>query len=334
MTIFLENKLAPLILGLLLVLAVTGCSLEDQKPAEEGKSELVQPEKWWKALPRPVYAGLEKIPTGEAWFEVYKITADTYAIYEPYQFDEAISYLALGEEKATLIDTGTGLGNIKKVSRELTDLPVFVLNTHTHWDHIGGNHLFTDIMCFNHLECIGKMTNGVPNEKLRPSITGDSVWKSLPEGIDVETWAIPPVEPTALLEDGDVVDLGGRILEIIHTPGHSPGSICLLDKKNRILFTGDTYFPGPLYAHPEDVNIQDYMASMHKLASRIGECDFLCAGHNDPWVRSEVIPRVAQAFEDIMAGKGEFEEEKGLRRYFFDGFDILIRSDQILDNVK
>jgi glyoxylase-like metal-dependent hydrolase (beta-lactamase superfamily II) len=142
------------------------------------------------------------------------------------------------------------------------------------------------------------------------------------------------VKPSTLLEDGDVIDIGGRILEVIHTPGHSPGSISLLDKKNRILFTGDTYFPGPLYAHPEDVNIEDYMASMNNLASRVSEYDFLCAGHNDPWVKSEVIPRVAQAFKDIMDRKGEFEEDQGLRRYFFDGFDILIRTDQIPENRK
>lgn len=330
MTISLEKKLAKyLALGLLLLVSVASCSIEDKKPAEEAKSELVQPEKWWKKLPRPVYAKLEKIQTGDDWFEVYKITEDTYALYEPYQFDEAISYLALGDEDAALIDTGTGLGNIKRVVAELTGLPVFVLNTHTHWDHIGDNHQFTDILCFNHPECIQKMTKGVSNEKLRPSITGDSVWKPLPESIDADTWAIPSAEPTSLLEDGDVIDLGGRTIEIIHTPGHSPGSICLLDKKNRILFTGDTYFPGPLYAHSEDVNIKDYLMSMTKLASRVDEYDFLCAGHNDPWIKSEVIPRVAKAFNDIMAGEGDFKEDKGLRRYYFDGFDILIRSDQI-----
>jgi glyoxylase-like metal-dependent hydrolase (beta-lactamase superfamily II) len=156
----------------------------------------------------------------------------------------------------------------------------------------------------------------------------------LPEGIDVNTWAIPSVKPSSLFEDGDVIDLGDRPLEIIHTPGHSPGSICLLDKNNRILFTGDTFFPGPLYAHPEDVNIEDYMISMDKLAVRVSEYDFLCAGHNDPWVKSEVIPRVSQAFRDIMQGRGKYEEDKGLRRYIFDGFDILIRTDQIPETVR
>lgn len=335
MTSFPEKKqVAVLILCLVFIFLSLSCTIEDKKPAEEEKSELVQSEKWWKKLPRPVYAGLERIQTAEDWFEVYKIAVNTYAIYEPYQFDEAISYLALGEQKAALIDTGTGLGNIKKVVTELTELPVYVLNTHTHWDHIGNNYRFEEVACYNHPECISKMKQGVPNKKLRPSITGDSIWKSLPEGIYADTWHIPPAEPSFLLEEADVIDLGGRRLEIIHTPGHSPGSICLLDIKNRILFTGDSYFPGPLYAHPEDVDIRDYMASMNKLASRVQDYDFLCAGHNDPWIRSEVIPRAARAFQDIMTGKGDFKEDKGLRRYYFDGFDILIRTDQIQKKVK
>ena len=112
---FEKQPAMSLVLSLLLFLSVSSCSIEDKKPTEEGKSELVQSEKWWKKLPRPVYDGLERLEATEDWFEVYKITEDTYAIYEPYQFDEAISYLALGEEKAALIDTGTGLGDIQKI---------------------------------------------------------------------------------------------------------------------------------------------------------------------------------------------------------------------------
>ena len=173
------------------------------------------------------------------------------------------------------------------------------------------------------------MKAGKSNESLRASITGDSVWKPLPQDVDPMTWMIPSVEPTALLKDGDSIDLGERTLEVIHTPGHSPDSICLLDKKNRILFTGDTFFPGPLYAHPQDVNIDDYMTSITKLKNRLDEYDYLCSGHNDPWVKSEVISRVDEAFKEIMAGGGTYKEDNGIRRYFYDGFDILIRTDQM-----
>lgn len=305
------------------------CSPKNEQEDVEQRSELIQPTKWWEKLPRPIYATLEKIDTSDDWFEVYRLTADTYAIYEPSQFEEALSYLVIGKGRAVIIDTGTGIGNLKQVVVGLTDLPVFVVNTHTHWDHIGSNHQFEEVACFNNPECVEKMRAGKDNESLQGSITGDSVWRPLPQSFDGETWIIPPVEPTQLLEDGDPIDLGERILEVIHTPGHSPGSICLLDKKNKILFTGDTFFPGPLYAHPQDVNVDDYMASIAKLKNRLDEYDYLCSGHNDPWVKSEVISRVDDAFKEIMAGGGKYEEDKGIRRYFFDGFDILILADQI-----
>lgn len=314
---------------LFLVLMLNQCSPEKKQAAEEKRSELIQPAKWWEKLPRPVYSTLEKVETSQKWFEVYKLTSDTFAIYEPYQFEEAISYLALGKKRAIVIDTGTGIGDLRQVVDELTKLPVSVVNTHTHWDHIGNNSQFEETACFNNADCIRKLHEGASHARLQPSITGDSIWKPLPEGFDASTWKIPPVEPSSLLEDGDQVDLGERILEVIYTPGHSPGSICLLDKKNQILFTGDTFFPGPLYAYPEDVNLNDYIASLEKLKVRMDEYDYLCSGHNDPWVKSEVIARVVKAFQDIMNGKGEYKEDEGIRRYFFDGFDILIRTDMI-----
>jgi len=314
---------------LFLILMHNQCKQEQKQAPAEKRSELIQPAKWWEKLPRPVYSTLEKVETSQKWFEVYKLTPDTYAIYEPYQFEEAISYLAVGKKRAVVIDTGTGIGDLRQVVKELTELPASVVNTHTHWDHIGSNFQFKEITCFNDEDCIRKLHEGASHTRLLPSITGDSIWKPLPEGFNASTWNIPPVKPTSLLEDGDMVDLGERTLEVIYTPGHSPGSICLLDKKNRILFTGDTFFPGPLYAYPEDVNIDDYMASLCKLEDRMVEYDYLCSGHNDPWVKSEVIARVVKAFEEILEGKGEYKEDKKIRRYFFDGFDILIRADMI-----
>ncbi|NIM91942.1 MAG: MBL fold metallo-hydrolase [Candidatus Aminicenantes bacterium] len=316
--------------GLILALLVLiSCVTEKKQSDTEKTSELIQPQKWWEKLPRPVYTTLEKVEIGQEWFEVYKLFEATYAIYEPYQFEEAISYLVIGNDKAVVIDTGTGIGDLKQVVSKLNSHPVSVVNTHGHWDHIGNNHQFKEIACYNDSACLDRLRSGMNNDSLQRSVTGDSLWKPLPEGFDPATWEIPPVTPTALLEEGDTIELGRRSLEVIHTPGHSPGSMCLLDKKNRILFTGDTFFPGPLYAYPEDVDIKDYLASIDKLEERLNEYDHLCSGHNDPWVKSEVIPRVAAAFREIMAGRDEYNEDQGIRRYYFDGFDILVRADMI-----
>jgi glyoxylase-like metal-dependent hydrolase (beta-lactamase superfamily II) len=292
-------------------------------------STLVQPEKWWKVHPRPVYSKLEKVGTFQDWFDVYKLIKGTYAIYEPNQFEEAICYLVIGEERAVLIDTGNGIGDVKKVVSELTNLPVSVVLTHEHYDHVAGAYRFKNIAMFDNADALNVLKAGRDNASLQKYLKNDYLWKPLPKGFEPKTWTIPAMEPTSLLHDGDIIDLGGRKLEVIYTPGHSPGSICLLDRENRILFTGDHFFPGPLYAHPPDVNIDDYIASNEKLSHRIDEYDYICAGHNDPWVKSEVIPRVGKAFKDIFAGKGKFSEDNGLRRYYFDGFDILIRTDMI-----
>ncbi len=249
------------------------CSVKDEPTAEEGRSELIQPSMWWEDLPRPVYASLEEVETEQDWYEIYKLMDGTYALYEPYQFDESISYLLVGEEKAVVIDTGTGLGDMRSLVQGITNIPVSVINTHSHWDHIGANSQFEDIACLDDPICIAALTKGVTNSRLKPSITGNSVWKSLPESIDPDNWAIPPVQPTTLLQDGDVIQLGARSLEVIYTPGHSPDSICLLDGKNRILFTGDLFFPGPLYAFGEDVDLDDYTASIDRILSRIDEFD-------------------------------------------------------------
>lgn len=302
-----------------------------QKSAESSeKSTLIQPEKWWEVLPRPIYASLKRIETDQDWYEVYLLCPDTYALYEPLQFEEAISYLVIGEQEAVLIDTGTGIGNLKETAHELTSLPLWVLNTHAHWDHIGCNSQFEKIACFNHPDCIAKLGRGVDKAKLLNAISGNSIWKSLPKGFDKNAWEIPPLTPAHLLEDGEIIDLGNRSLEVIHTPGHSPGSICLLDQKNKILFTGDTFFPGPLYAYEDDVNIDDYIASLDKIITRLPEYEHLLSGHNDPWVKSEVIPRVKEAFLLIKAGKGKYREDSGIRRYFFEGFDILIDPEKLL----
>jgi glyoxylase-like metal-dependent hydrolase (beta-lactamase superfamily II) len=308
----------------ILMLVFFGCASKQQK------EDLVQPDKWWSVHPRPVYATLEKVGTYQEWFDVYKLTDGTYAIYEPNQFEEAISYLVLGEDRGIIIDTGTGIGNIREVVEELTDLPITVVLTHEHYDHVAGAYRWDEIVMYDNEDAIQVLKAGRDNASLQRYVTEDFLWKPLPEGFDPSTWVVPSMEPTKLVHEGDVIDLGGRQLEVIYTPGHCPGQMCLLDRTHRILFTGDHFFPGPLYAHPHDVNIDDYIASNKKLVERLDEFDYLCSGHNDPWVKSDVLIRVDEAFETIFSGGGRYDENEGLRRYYFDGFDVLIRTDQIV----
>lgn len=291
--------------------------------------EIVQPTEWWRVHPRPGYAELEKVGTYQEWFDVYHLTEGTYAIYEPNQFEEAISYLVEGTERAVLIDTGNGIGDLRAVAEALTDLPVSVILTHEHYDHIAGAWRFEEVGAFNDAASLARLAQGRPNEDLLPYVTDEYLWKPLPDGWDPSTWTIPPLVPTELFEDGDLIDLGGRALEVIYTPGHSPGSMCLLDGAHRLLFTGDHFYPGPLYAYPEDVDLEDYIRSNRRLVERLGEFDRVLSGHNVPWIDSQVIPRVSEAFDLVLSGGGEFQERDGLRRYEFDGFGIIIRDEMV-----
>src|SRR5689334_18656945 len=97
---------------------------------------------WSKALPRPAYQTLERVRVPDQWFEVYRIRPGVFAIYEPHQAEEVISYLILGTKRALLFDTGLGIGNIRKITEHLTRLPVSVVNSHTHNDHVGDNWRF------------------------------------------------------------------------------------------------------------------------------------------------------------------------------------------------
>ena len=149
----------------------------------DNDSDLVRPESWWAQLPRPGYASLERVDVegvADDWFEVYELLEGTYAIYEPYQFQEAICYLVLGDERAALVDSGNGIGDVRAVVSRLTDLPVTVLLTHEHPDHYGGASAFASVALFDDPRAVERVRAGVPNEKARRSITGDQVWRRLP----------------------------------------------------------------------------------------------------------------------------------------------------------
>src|SRR5262249_27657364 len=100
---------------------------------------------WCGEQPRPEYRNLERVHVSDPWIEVYKVAPSVFAIYEPPQAKETISYLTLGSKQALLFDTGMGISDIKKVVAELTKLPVIVLNSHTHDDHVGGNWEFDNV---------------------------------------------------------------------------------------------------------------------------------------------------------------------------------------------
>lgn len=281
---------------------------------------------WWRDLPRPEWADFELVDTGQGWFEAYRIAPGVFAIYEPGQYEEVISFLFVGSERAMLFDSGLGIGNIRDVVRRLTDLDVIVVNSHTHYDHVGGNHLFDRIYARD-LEYTKNSAMGTSHEAMAEWVSDGWVWKPFPEGFDPSTYVSQPFTVTDILNEGDVIDIGGRSFEVLLTPGHAPDSVCLLDRANRILLTGDTFYLAPLYTHIEGSSYDDYAASAMRLEALTADVDALYTSHNVPVADPLYLQRMADAFRAIENGTADFELTDGNREFFFAGFSIIVAGD-------
>jgi glyoxylase-like metal-dependent hydrolase (beta-lactamase superfamily II) len=291
----------------------------------EPQPQAISPD-WCKNLPRPEYKTLERVLPNEPWFEVYKIRPGLFAIYEPHQAEEVISYLIVGTKQALLFDTGMGIANIRKVTTQLTSRPVVVLNSHTHNDHVGGNSLFPFVFgmdtAFTRQNARGSRDDA--QAELGPGmICGD-----LPKGFDPKTYATKPWHVSLFVHDGFKISLGpGHALEIIATPGHTPDAISLLDATNGLLFTGDTYYPGPIWLFRPETDLDAYVASVKKLAALAPQIKVVLGAYNVPVADPSVLPKLVTAIEDVRAGKVEGKPlEGGKTSYTTNGITFLLRT--------
>ncbi len=157
------------------------------------------------------------------WFTIEKIDNATYVISEYKHWEETHCYLLVGTHTSLLIDTGLGVGNIKNVVDSLTDLPVKVVTTHAHWDHIGGHKHFKNIGIHDTEK--NWLASSFP---LSLNIVKMNLTKKpcdFPEDFNIEDYQIYHGNPEFLLYDNDTINLGDREVKVIHTPGHSPGHI-------------------------------------------------------------------------------------------------------------
>ncbi len=283
------------------------------------------PPDWCRALPRPEYKALTRVPVSDPWFEVYQPAPKVFAIYEPHQAEETIAYLIVGERKALLFDTGMGISDIKKVTAELTKLPIVVVNSHTHDDHVGGNWQFDTIYGMD-TEFTRKNARG-SRKDAQAEITPDQICGTLPKGFDTKAYATRPWKITAKIHDGDDFDLGGRILDVIATPGHTPDAIALVDRANGLLFTGDTYYPAPIWLFRPETNLYDYERSIRRLAMLAPQVKLVLGAHNVPVASPAVLPRLVTAFDAVRSGKvPATPDSPGKVIYKVDGISFLMRA--------
>lgn len=279
---------------------------------------------WCRALPRPEYKTLQRVPVPDPWFEVYKVAPGVFAIYEPHQAEETISYLILGSRRALLFDTGMGISNLKKVTDQLTRLPIVVLNSHTHDDHVGANWQFSTIYAmdtdFTRRNALGSSADA--QAELAPG----QICGSLPPGFDAKAYATRPWKISAYIHDGQKIALGARTLQVIATPGHTPDAISLFDRDHGLLFTGDTYYPATIWLYRPETDLRAYDASIRRLAALAPQVKVVLGAHNIPVAAPAVLPRLVAAFEQVRAGKvAPTPDSPGKVIYHAGDFSFLMR---------
>lgn len=278
---------------------------------------------WCKPLPRPEYKTLQRVLPDEPWFEVYKVAPGVFAIYEPRQAEEVISYLIVGTKQAVLFDTGMGISDIRRVTTKLTSRPVVVLNSHTHDAHVGGNWQFAFVYGMD-TEFTRANAKG-SREDAQAEIAPDQICGSLPQGFNPKTYATKPWRISHFIHDGFKVNLGGRTLEVLSTPGHTPDAICLLDRANGLLFTGDTYYPAPIWLFRPETDLDAYVNSVKRLAALAPNLKLVLGAHNIPVAEPSVLPRLVAAIQAVRSGQGAIKPEgEGKAIHTLDGFHFLL----------
>ena len=223
--------------------------------------------------------------------EIIQIDSNTWRIE-----DGGVRFFILeGIKKALMIDSGMNTPDAKKIAETVTGKPLELLNTHADRDHISGNSAFE--FCYMS-----------PTEEENYSQAGG-------EG------SIRPVC------DGDVIDLGGRPLEIIGIPGHTPGSIAILDVNKRVLISGDSVQDGNIFMFGKFRNLEAYVPSMRKLLNYTDRFDKVYPSHGSIPVEPDLIPKLIRYAENILSGKavGQPVEKFGMKAvlYRFDDAGFL-----------
>ncbi len=194
-------------------------------------------------------------------------------------------FLLEGTEKSLVIDSGvSGLRNVKKLAEDTSGLPAILINTHADSDHIAGNKDFSTVL-------MHEGDKGIYEQKK----------KELP--LDAKKRIAKP----RFVKDGDIIDLGNRPIEVIHIPGHTPGSIGLLDINNRVLYAGDSIQDGEIYMFGIHRNMDDYIVSLEKLNAVKNRFDIIRSSHNSLELNPVIIGKLIKAAKTVRSGKVQGE---------------------------
>ena len=241
---------------------------------------------------------IPRVRVAERWFEHQTVDDGVLRIREPHvdPFLQANLFLVRGRDRDVMVDTGLGIGSLREELAELFERPTIAVATHRHFDHTGGLHEFDEVVVHrNDADAVASARvrlaphRGLPARGalgLRPA--GVAHRGAAARGYELASYAVTPVTPTRVVEEGDVIDLGDRALTVLHLPGHTPGEIGLWEEATRTLFAGDcVYESGVLLDELPESNIADYVLSMERL--REIPARIVHGGHDDSFGRERLL---------------------------------------------
>ena len=207
-----------------------------------------------------------KIATPDTWYETTSLEDGVTHIHEPFikAFFRCNIWHVRGRDRDLMVDSGMGVVSLVEEVSLVAERPCLAVASHTHFDHIGSHHEFAERLC--HPDEAALMARPGRSDTLADPYVADTIFTRRPPApFSSEDYEVTPAPATRLIDEGDRVDLGDRSFEVIHTPGHSPGSIMLWEASTGILFSGDTIYDGPLIDDAFHSDVDAYIASMKRI---------------------------------------------------------------------
>ena len=295
--------------------------------------------RWCEQPLRQAFSKLEEVKTSSNWFKVYKASSGVFAIVEPYNFQEVISYLIVRSKRNILFDSGMGMDTISKVVKQLSANPVVVINSHSHFDHIGGNHEFDSVYAVDTAYTKHFAELGWSHEQVKQEVKEDAFCSAQLPTLDTASYRIKPYQDKIkrFIKEGDVIDLGDRKIEILQTPGHTPDGISLLDRATGLLWTGDAYYEATIWLFFEGTDLNAYENTVKRFASLVPDLKYVFPAHNTTPADPKHLIDLDLAFQSIKNGATKevvnderpHPEDPVAARFKFETFSFLISKEQL-----
>jgi glyoxylase-like metal-dependent hydrolase (beta-lactamase superfamily II) len=254
-----------------------------------------------------------KLPVASPWFARRRIDDSITLLWEPHvhRVQQCNIWHLRGRRRDLIVDTGLGIASLRAAAEDLFEHALLAVATHFHYDHTGSLHEFehraihrAEAKDVSTSEGIGGtlVVADIPEDILHSMIDagyemdGELLVSAIPTAdYDIASYFVEPAAPTVTLDEGDVVDLGDRAFEVLHLPGHSPGSIGLWDVDSGVLFSGDAVYDGPLLDEIPGADLEAYVRTMELLHDL--PVDVVHAGH-DPSFGRDRLKELTRAYLD------------------------------------